>query len=283
MMAQLMVGINIVSSKYLIPDMPILFLLVMRFLIASVFLYVIHLFIADKNNTKLSMLTGRDWQFIIAQALCAGALFNFLLLLGLNYTEASVAGIITSVLPAMIAIMSVIFLKERLTLLSILCITFAVLGLLIINAHNFASARLDGLLGDAIILLSLLPESTYYVLAKIYDNKLPLFFVATLMNAINLPVLLITMIFTSQWYAQFNWIDGVVLFIAGISSGLFYVFWFWGCKQVKGSVAGLFTAFMPVTTLIVAWIALGESITILQTCGMILVMISVVFNAKRAL
>lgn len=72
-----------------------------------------------------------------------------------------------------------------------------------------------------------------------------------------------------------------LLFITGISSGLFYVFWFWGCKQVKGSVAGLFTAFMPVTTLLVAWFALGESITVLQTLGMILVMASVVFNAKR--
>jgi drug/metabolite transporter (DMT)-like permease len=281
MMAQMMVGINIVGSKYLVQDMPVLMILFIRFSIASAFLYLIHCCVADQKSLKLATLNRRDWQYIFAQALCAGVLFNFFLLLGLHYTEASVAGIITSVLPAIIAVLSVIFLKERLNLFSVLCIMFAISGLLIINAPNFAMAKLDGLLGDAIILLSLLPEAAYYVLAKIYDNKLPLFFAATLMNAINLPFLLIALLIGGHWQVQFTLVNSSILLIAGISSGLFYVFWFWGCKQVKGSVAGLFTAFMPVATLIVAWIGLGERITLLQTIGMILVMTSVIFNAKR--
>jgi len=281
LMAQLLVGINIVGAKYLVAQMPIPLFLGLRFFIASVFLYVIHLLLAKQKDWTLSALNRLDWQFIIAQGLCAGALFNFLLALGLNYTDASVAGIITSVLPAIIAVFSVLFLNERLTRLSVLCIIFAVLGLLIINAHNFAMANLDGLVGDAVILLSLIPEAAYYVLAKLYENKLPLFLTAALMNAVNLPFLLVPILINGQWQAHLNLSDSIILLVVGICSGLFYVFWFWGCKHVKGNVAGLFTAFMPVAALLAAWLTLGEKISFLQAVGMILVMASVAFNAKR--
>jgi drug/metabolite transporter (DMT)-like permease len=281
MLAQLMVGINIVGSKYLLQYFPIIFIVLMRFSMASVFLLIMHWFIPSKSKVKLRDLNRRDWTYITVQAVCAGVLFNLLLMLGLNYTEASVAGIITSALPAIIAILSVLFLKERLTMFSILCIGFAILGLLIMNINNFSQSDMNNIIGDLIILLSLIPEATYYLLAKIYVSKLPLFLIATLMNAINVPFLIIAYALIHQGEFHFSPFNLFILVSVGLASGFFYVFWFWGCKNIKGSVAGLFTAFMPVMTLLIAWICLGETISLVQFCGMLLVMLSVIFNAKR--
>lgn len=284
--AQVMVGINIVGSKFLLAHFSAVFLLCIRFVIATLFLSAIHFLETKINRNKtrptLTSLTKKDWGFIIAQALCAGVLFNFLLLLGLHHTNASVAGIITSALPAIIALFSIIFLRERLTIFSMLCIFFAVLGLIVINARSFHAADSSNLLGDFIILLSLLPEAGYYVLSKIHTNRLPIFLVAALMNGINLPVLLFVAPFTPHFFSTAFTLESIlILGTVGMASALFYVFWYLGCHRIAGSTAGLFTAAMPIATLFIAWLFLGEAITLLQLFGMLLVIASISFNAMR--
>ena len=134
-LAQTMVGINIVTSKLLLSSIPILFLLAIRFALATVILLPLHwLTPARKITVKkhFSSIQQKDWIFIFAQALSAGILFNCLMLLGLNYTDANVAGIITSALPAIIAIMSWLILGETISAKKSLCVGFATLGLIVI-------------------------------------------------------------------------------------------------------------------------------------------------------
>ena len=120
-----------------------------------------------------------------------------------------------------------------------------------------------------------------YLLSKIYVNRLPIFLASALMNALNLPFILVVMIWGGYWGNQLSSTDMMMLLAVGLASGLFYVFWFYGCQHVKGSVAGLFTAFMPISTLCIAWLILGEAITAVQGLGMMMVVLSIVFNAKN--
>jgi drug/metabolite transporter (DMT)-like permease len=189
-LAQTMVGVNIVTSKLLLSSIPVLVLLEIRFLLATLVLLPLHWTTAASRkkslNAYFSELRQRDWFFILTQALSAGILFNTLMLTGLNYTDANVAGIITSALPAIIAILSWLILHEKISAEKALCILFATIGLVIIaynklqgigDAHSF--------FGDSIILLALLPEASYYVLCKLYANRLPLFLTSALLNGIN--------------------------------------------------------------------------------------------------
>jgi drug/metabolite transporter (DMT)-like permease len=73
----------------------------------------------------------------------------------------------------------------------------------------------------------------------------------------------------------------LILFIIGLSSGLFYVFWFIGAKQVDGIMASLSTAIMPIATVILAWIILHEQLTGLELMGMGLVLFSIILYARR--
>lgn len=281
LLAQLMVGVCIVGAKALLVTMLPVAILTVRFSIAFLFLLSFHFIFSEKKIRVLKELSKKDWVYIFAQAICAGALFNILLLFGLKYTSASIAGIITSALPAIVAIFSVIFLRERLTIFTVLCIAFALLGLIIINAHNFHIGAAGHLFGDLIILISLIPEATYYVLSKIYQNKLPVFLISALMNGINVPIFLI-MSYFGHYSLGMNMTGHEIylLLIVGAGSALFYVFWFMGCKKVQGSSAGLSTAFMPIGTLIIAWIFLGETISLFQMFGMLLVILSIFFNAS---
>lgn len=285
-LAQLMVGLNIVSSKYLVSSLPLLFMLALRFALAAFILLPLH-WLTPASQTPIrehfAQLERRDWYFILAQALTAGVLFNCLMLLGLHYTDANVAGIITSALPATIAFMSWFILGEKMSGKTCLCIAFATLGLCIIAWEKFYLAGLShSFFGDFIILVSLLPEATYYVLCKLHANRLPVFLVSSLINGINALILLPLLVFfpwNPMTAASWTWF---ILLILGLSSGLFYVFWNFGSQKVDGIMASLSTAVMPIATVILAWLILGEQLTKLQCAGMGLVIFSIAIYARRA-
>ena len=201
-LAQTMVGVNIVSSKLLLTSIPVLVLLDIRFILASFILFSLHWTTPARHESMLMpflKLNLRDWGFIIAQALSAGVLFNCLMLTGLNYTDANVAGIITSALPAIIAIMSWLMLGEKISSQKALCVVFATLGLIMIAYDKYDGiGKSHSFFGDVIVLLSLLPEAGYYILFKLYPNKLPMFLVSALLNAIN-ALILLTALFFIDW------------------------------------------------------------------------------------
>ena len=286
MLAQSMVALNIVCSKILLSAVPVLVLLEIRFVLATIFLMSLHWIMPGKTERSIKhhllTLKRRDWLYICAQSLTAGALFNCLMLTGLNYTDANVAGIITSALPAIIAIMAWIILGEKISAQKSLCILCATVGLLVISYDQFNGiSDAHSFLGDTIVFLSLLPEAAYYVLVKLYAVRLPIFFTSALFNGINAlllsPVFLIT-----QWnFLSMSLLNYLLLIIISLSSGFFYVFWFLGLQRVDGILSSLSTAIMPVATVILAWGILGERLTSLELVGMSLVIFSVYFYARR--
>lgn len=284
-LAQIMVGINIVLSKYILASIPIHLILALRFSLAAAILFVLHeVSPARKQSLSyyFSQLKRRDWYFILGQALCAGVLFNALMLLGLHYTDANVAGIITSVLPAIIALMSWIILNEKISGKTAICIGFAIFGLLVIAREKLGGSVVShSFLGDAIVLISLFPEAAYYILSKMYVSSLPVFLVSSLLNGIN-AILLLCFVSFSSWNGihidAFGW---WILMILGLSSGLFYVFWYFGSQRVDGVMASLSTAIMPLATVVLAWLLLGEKLTMGQMMGMGMVLLSIVIYAKR--
>lgn len=284
--AQILVGGSIVGTKYLMASMPVLFLLVMRFALAAGILFPLH-WILDPNPKNILLhfrqLTPRDWLFLIGQAVCAGVLFNFLMILGLRYTDAHVAGIITSALPAIIAVMSWLILKERFTRKTLFCVFLATIGLLIISVDNLQTlSAQQSLLGNMLVFLSLLPEATYYILTKKHPVRLPIFLMSSFINALNaLVVLPITLYYLDPQSLQFSSFDWFILVVISIASGLFYVCWYLGAIKAEAVMSSLATAVMPVATVTVAWLCLGETIDELQLLGMVFVVGSIGVFAIR--
>lgn len=284
-LAQLMVGINIVASKLLIASIPLPILLILRFSLASLVLLPLH-WLSSASRYSLReyflKLKRRDWFFLFAQAVSAGFLFNCLMLTGLHYTDANIAGIITSALPAIIAILSWLILREAISTQKAFCIAVATVGLLIIACSKLRSiGSAHSFFGDFMIFLALFPEAFYYVLCKLYLNKLPVFLTSALLNAINVVLLLPALIFTHWNPVNFNVTNWLILFIIGLSSGLFYVFLSRGAQRVDAIMTSLSTAVMPVVTVILARIVLKEDLTLLELLGMSFVLSSIVLYAKR--
>ncbi|KTD42307.1 DMT family transporter [Legionella parisiensis] len=283
-LAQIMVGVNIVFSKYVLSSIPVLFLLSLRFTLAALILLPLHWLTPAKSRPVsyyFSQLKQKDWIFISAQAISAGVLFNFLMLWGLNYTDANVAGIITSALPAIIAMMSWFILGEKFSGKKAVCVGFATLGLIVIACDRLGGSQVNhSFVGDVLVLIALLPEATYYILSKMHKNSLPVFLISSLLNAINAILLLISLSFSTWKGLSTSPLEWLILIILGLSSGLFYVFWNFGCQKVDGVMASLSTAVMPLATVLIAWMLLGERLTLGQTLGMGMVIFSIAVYAR---
>src|SRR5690606_8047463 len=115
-----------------------------------------------------------------------GVLFNLLMLLGLKYTTATMAGIIASVIPAVIALLSFLILRERLTRNKCIAIMLAIGGVAILHFdtldHGVAQ---NALLGGLLVFLSLIPEALYTILAKLLGDKLQPLTQASLINLLS--------------------------------------------------------------------------------------------------
>lgn len=284
-MAQTMSGINIVGAKYLVSTVSISTILTLRFTIAALLLFIFYFTRATPKKMLIEIksvdLTG--WGYILAQALCAGILFNFLMLWGLKATSANIAGITTSALPAMVAVMAWLFLRDTMNAKIIICIIFASLGLILINLHSDQIAQQNtSLWGGILVFLSLLPEAAYYILSKKHRSSLSVLLLSAIINAINAVIMLFFLghnLFHQITY--FNFAQSFALLVISLGSGLFYVFWVLGSKHVTSHTASLSIALMPIMTLIIAWLALAERITLLQFTGMCLVILSIVICVRR--
>ncbi|ASG67561.1 hypothetical protein CDV26_03370 [Francisella halioticida] len=289
LLAQLVTGINITGSKYIIETTPILILVESRFVIGALFLIIVFLCLSKQKKksefTAIKTLNKKQWLVLIGQALGGGALFNLIMLAGVQFTSASMAGVITSTLPAMVLVLMFLLLGIRLTPLKITCVSLAVLGLIIINVNGIIQPKITrlNLLGDFIIFLAMIPEAMYYVLVKAMPLHIKPLTNAILVNVINAVFVAPFMFFTHYDTLQkLNSLQCWIILLLGIISGLFYLFWTKGCQYLEASTTGMITAMMPIFTLILSWLFLNETINLTQTLAMLLIVGSIIIgNWKR--
>ncbi len=281
-LAQGLVGANIVINKFLVTLLPIFVLLQIRFSMSCIilfsFLVIRKIFFSQPIFIQL---TKSDWWLFIFQALCANFLFNTLIISGMCLTTAIAAGIITSFIPALIALFSYLVLHEKLPKMRILSIILGVLGLIFVglSAREINSGD-SSLLGKFIVFLAIIPEAFYTILAKRQIQSIAPYRSGAW-------ILLITSIMfipfsVLQWHAAdfslINWQIWLYLLISASFSASFFILWPTGLSLVPASLSALFVGVMPISAIFVASIFLGEHLTYFDFVGLIFVLISIILG-----
>lgn len=284
--AQCCIGLNIVIVKYLIPVIPIYLLFTIRFMVGAILLGTMALIrqenpLQDQSGQSLGAF---DWLVIFAQALCAGFLFNILIVSGLHYTEANTAGAIASIVPAVIALLSFFLLKESLGPRRIMAIILAVIGILIINLGKHQEGQgLSTWFGNLLVLASVFPEALFTVIAKWYKKDIGSYRMAFLINVFNFLLFLPLAITTLGGMTfQLNLALVALISVYSLVGGVvFFVFWYKGLEQTSASVAAIFTAVMPISASFFAYLFLHETMTRYDVIGVACVIASIVFGAMN--
>jgi drug/metabolite transporter (DMT)-like permease len=188
------------------------------------------------------------------------------MLTGIAMTTATAAGVILATLPAVVALLSRLFLREHLAPRTLLAIALAVGGIVLLQfakASDAVGAR-QALLGNLLMFGAVVCEASYVILGKrLAATRTPLR-VSALINLWGLALtapLGLWQLLRADLGAMTGGLWTLLLFYS-LAAGLFSV-WMWvsGLKHVPANQAGVFTVALPIAATAVGVLWLGETFT----------------------
>lgn len=278
-MAMFLAGSSVVVGKLIINVFPIFLSQGITLLIALIGIFPLA-WIFEGNVFKVR-IAKKDLVYMWLQALTGMFLFRLFLLYGLKLTTATESGIITSTNPAILAILSLIFLKEKINIKTWLGIAICIAGIILINfmkTSELSSNLSLRLFGNFLILLAVVGESLFTIFRKkISFNDKPITSTLIIIVFSFLMFLPISVFESSRFdYSGLIFYDFIPLIIYGFfCTVIAYICWFSGVAKVKISVAAGFTGIMPVSSVVLSFLILGETITWQHIVGVIIVLIGI--------
>lgn len=271
-------GWTFVATKTILSYVTAIELLGLRLLIGIPILGAILL----TKRVRLAFTT-RDVPLLVA----ATAVFtaHFLIqITGLRFTSATNTGWIIAVTPLVLAVLSVVFLKEKLGVKELTGVLVATVGiLLLVSRGAITSFAWLKSVGDWLILASAHTWAIYTILTRDISRSRDPMAVTFIMLIAPGVVLLSYMLFTSDWVAFARMPAQALtalLFLGVCGTALGHWFWQEGVAGIGAARAGVFLFLEPIATTTLAVPYLHEPFGWATAVGGLLVMAGV-YTAQR--
>ncbi len=193
----------------------------------------------------------------------------------LTYLNASLVSILLYLYPAMVTLFSRIFFKEHLTVYRIVIILITFTGSLFVT-NVFASStnhvQLPGILFGVLAALA-------YSFFNLYSQKTTARTHPLVVSTYSLTALSIwfTLLAPRSEFLHINLkVLGIATIIGVVSTVLPIFTYLSGIKLIGASRAAVISTFEPAFTIVLAFIILGENLTLLQTLGALLIFSGVI-------
>ncbi|NLC70102.1 MAG: DMT family transporter [Desulfuromonadaceae bacterium] len=226
----------------------------------------------------------QDLPILAGMALCEPCLYFLLEAKALENTSASQAGLITTLMPLMVAVGAALVFKERLTKRALAGFVVAIAGAGLLSVGGVATASAPNpLLGNLCEFLAMICATGYTLLLKRLSSYYSPFFLTAFQAFVG-----------SFFFFPFLFLPGTVA-PAGFSPvsafavvylGVFvtlgaYGLFNYAVSLIPAGQAAAFVNLIPVLTLLLAWLILGEHLTLIQYLAGGLVFCGVFLSQER--
>jgi drug/metabolite transporter (DMT)-like permease len=264
-----LVGSYVALSKPLVAVLPVFLLIWLRFGIGG--LAILHWLKKPADEPRMSRHTR--W-LLFVESFVGNFLFSIFMLFGVSKTSAVSAGVIMAAIPAVVALMSWIFLRERIAARVWAAVVCAVLGIgLLAWSHNQAAVHpadagktLDqqAWLGNLLVFCAVLCEAAYAVIGKRLTGTLGPKRITSLINIWGF-ALITPMGLYGALHFDFGSVQPgswLLLLFYSLAASVWTV-WLWmtGLKRIPANQAGIFTVMLPISATLVGVGMLGESLS----------------------
>jgi len=249
------VGCYLGLSKLLVIVFPVFLLAGLRFGIAAVMMG--HWL---RKSPDEAPLDARSRSLLFLESFLGNFLFSICLLFGMRSSSAVVAGVIMALMPAAVALLSWIFLRERVAPRVLAGIGLGVGGIALVAFGRQEGGTGTSPLGALLLTGAVFCEASYVVIGKKLTALLSPKRISALINLWGLVLVAPLALWQglSFDFSAVRWpVWGLLLFYAGAASMLTVWLWMTGLKRVPAARAGVFMVFLPIATGLVG-LALGE-------------------------
>ncbi|MBR7977286.1 DMT family transporter [Burkholderia vietnamiensis] len=285
-LSMLLVGSNVGIGKSIVVFVPVAILATLRFVIAIAVLWPLF------SPVKMRAVRRAEWLNLFLQAFFGTFMFTLLMLNGVQRTSAVAAGVITSTIPAIVALFAWLILREKPNGRALVSIALAIAGVVTINlangntgnTGNAGSASAGSLTGNLLMLGAVCCESIYVILSRRLTQTLAPIDICAYTHLFGL-FLMLPLGAGALWHFDYASVPagtwGLVVWY-GLSASIFS-FWLWmkGIRHVPGSLAGVFSAVLPVAAAAYGIAFLGERPTLAHGVALACVVTGIVLASLR--
>ncbi|MBW8190696.1 DMT family transporter [Neiella marina] len=265
-LATLLWGSSFIALKIAFTDYPPMVVIFLRMVAASV------CFLLMWPKLRHFQYQAGDWKLLLLMSLAEPCLYFMLEGLALQYTSASQAGMITSLLPPMVALAAFVVLGERLNRIAVSGFGIAFVGVAILSGFAEQSEHASNpLLGNALELAAMACAAVYCLcLKKLSQRYSPISLTA--LQAFAGTIFFMPMaVYVGIPPLSFDVSMMATLYLGvGVTLGA-YLLYNTAIAHIELSRATAFTNLIPIFTLLFAYLILGEKLTLVQllACGLI--------------
>ncbi|MCA1039863.1 EamA family transporter [Bacillus infantis] len=224
---------------------------------------------------RLALKRPSDIGMFAGTGICSIVFFNWCYFTSINLMDISIAVILLYTSPAFVAVLSYIFLKEKITGRKIIAVCGTVAGCILIAGMG-GSAGLS-VIGVVIGLGAGLGYALYSIFGKFALQKYEPFTV-TLYTFLTASAVLLPI--TRLWEKASLFLKPEVLFL-GLGLGLLptvlaYFLYTWGLQKTESSKAAVIAAIEPVVAILLGVALYSESLGFLQLSGSMIIILCVI-------
>lgn len=253
-----LVGSYVALSKPLAAALPIFLLAWLRFFLGGAGMVT-----WLRKPANEAPMTRRTKGLLFLESFLGNFLFTICMLYGVSMTSAVSAGVIMAAIPAVVALLSWVFLREQLSLRIWGAVACAACGIALLAMSKSEAAAHDthSWLGNVLVFAAVVCEASYAVIGKSLTRVLTPKRITAL---INLWGLVLMTPFGLYQALHFNFhsvslgIWALLLFYAQAASVWTVWLWMTGLKGVPASQGGVFTVMLPIAATAVGVVILGE-------------------------
>ena len=276
-----LVGSYVALSKSLTLIFPVFLLAWLRFGIGG--LAMLHWLKKPPQEMPLATETQR---LIFLESLLGNFLFSIFMLYGVSMTSAVSAGVVLSAIPAVVAALSWIFLREQISTQvwgGVILAMAAISLLAFAKTPASADAMPHELLGNLLVFAAVVCEASYAVIGKKLTASLGPRRITSLINLWGFALITPLGMYAAQGFdfAAVSNATWLLLLFYSLAASVWTV-WLWmtGLKVVDASQAGVFTVMLPITAALVGVLVLGESLSGMQCTAFALALVGVVLATR---
>ena len=278
-----LVGSYVALSKPLTVVLPVFLLAWLRFGIGG--LAMTRWLKKPVDEPPMSLQTKK---LLFLESFLGNFMFSICMLFGVSMTNAVSAGVIMAAIPAVVGVMSWVFLREQIRLRVWVAMAFGAVGIALYSLskseHTIEYLRRLGIdlmvkndtamptsnnsfLGTLLLCCAVLCEAAYAVIGKKLTVALSPKRISALINLWGF-LLMTPLGLFAAWQFDFaavhqgTWL--LLVFYALAASVWTVWLWMTGLQVIPAAQAGVFTVFLPISAALVGVFVLGESLNTLQ-------------------
>lgn len=276
-----LVGSYVALSKPLVAALPVFLLAWLRFGLGG-----LAMLRWLRRPPSEPPMTRQTRQLLFLESFLGNFLFSICMLFGVSLTSAVSAGVIMAAIPAVVALLSWAFLRERIGARvwgAVVCAGcgIALLALAQPAASALPAPRASGqaLWGNLLVLGAVLCEAAYAVIGKKLTGAMGAKRITALINLWGFALMTPMGLYWALRFdfAAVSWGLWTLLLFYAMAASVWTV-WLWmtGLKTVPAAQGGVFTVLLPISAALVGVLVLGERVSALQMLAFAIALVGVV-------